>query len=126
MDNFGDTSHPVKLTRSIIEGVIDALDKQAKLIHEKVTEPLERRVVHDVPSIWKGTGADLFMKEMKTEVIPTLGKIGDQHTNFNRQIVEALEIFSKAENQALPVAEECLSIAKDVVKGIEKGGERRS
>ena len=118
-----------KVDHKVIEGAIETIKKQTDLIDKEVTKPLTvlfnldvrhsevtwpGEVPEKLSGIWRGEAAKKFWVDMHKNVILPLGKISKVHNDFGSLLTQALEMFSKAEEQALPVAEACLRVAKDL------------
>jgi len=121
MDSFKSVGGGIRVDHRLIEELIDTIKKQTDLIDREVTKPLTALVKQDKEIIWKGEAAEKFWADLDQNVILPLGKIGNVHNDFGSLLAQALEMFSKAEEQALPVAEACLRVARDLPAVDEDG-----
>jgi len=86
------------------------ITSQVNLIQDAVTSPLRGLVQQVTGGIWKGEGANRFVQEMTSEVIPSLVNIGSMNMGFGNGIKKALDIMDQADRQAQSKANELFDV----------------
>jgi uncharacterized protein YukE len=90
----------IRIARSIVRGIINQIKQQVNMIQNMVTSPLRTIVSEVTGGMWKGDGADRFVNEMTSEVIPALTNIANVNMSFGNQIEKALDRMDQAEQTA--------------------------
>jgi len=99
-----------KLMFHIVEGVINQILSQVKIIEDAVTNPLKAIISQVTGGIWKGDGADRFVQEMTSEVIPSLVNIMNVNQGYASAIRHSVERMQQAEQQAAKAAQTLLDV----------------
>jgi len=86
------------------------ITSQVNIIQDAVTSPLRGLVQQVSGGIWKGEGANRFVQEMTSEVIPSLVNIGSMNMGFGNGIKKALDIMDQADRQAQSKANELFDV----------------
>ena len=103
-----------KFVEDLVSNVINQIMKQINIIQEAVTAPLRGLVNEVMGGVWKGDGANRFVQEMLSEVIPMLVNIMGFGTNYANAISKAQNRMNQAINQATSKAQTLF----DVFNGI--------
>ena len=94
---MGLMSSLLRFARSVVQGVLNQVTQQVNIIQESAMNPINAMVQQVTNGIWRGKGADAFVQEMQSEVLPAfgnlLGGIGRTGTHINR----AMEILHAAD-----------------------------
>jgi phage-related protein len=90
-----------KLFSGVVEGIINQIMQQVNVIQDAVTAPLRAMVSEVMGGIWKGNGADRFVEEMTSEVIPSLVNIAGVGTNYGGALKKAMDRMMGASKSAL-------------------------
>lgn len=85
-------------------GSISAITKQADVITSGVTSPLNGLVSQVSDGMWKGDGANRFVSEMTSEVIPMLGRLFTVNLSFADGLKKSADRMNQAFQQASSVA----------------------
>lgn len=99
-----------KLMFDVVDGVINQIMSQVKIIEEAVTSPLRALVGQVTGGIWRGDGADKFVQEMTSEVIPMLVNIMNVNNSYSSAIRRSLDRMNQAEQQAAQVANTLMEV----------------
>jgi uncharacterized protein YukE len=99
-----------KLMFDVVDGVINQIMSQAKIVEEAVTSPLRGLVGQVTGGIWKGDGADKFVQEMTSEVIPMLVNIMNVNNTYSSAIRRSLDRMNQAEQQAAQAANTLMEV----------------
>ena len=89
-----------KFVRHLVEKATKQIMKQVNIVEEAVTAPLRSLVNEVVGGMWKGEGANRFVQEVTSEVIPLLVSIIGLNTNFASSITKGINRTNQAINQA--------------------------
>ena len=100
----------LRIVRSVVNHVISMITSQVNLIQDAVTSPIRGLVQQVTGGIWKGEGANRFVQEMTSEVIPSLVNIGSMNMGFGNGIKKALDIMDQADRQAQSKANELFDV----------------
>jgi len=100
----------LRIVRSVVNHVISMITSQVNIIQDAVTSPLRGLVQQVTGGIWKGEGANRFVQEMTSEVIPSLVNIGSMNMGFGNGIKKALDIMDQADRQAQSKANELFDV----------------
>lgn len=106
----------LKLIFSSVDGVMSKIRNLLSRVTQEITSPL-RNMVNDVTGgIWKGDGADRFVNEMTSEVIPSLMAIVGVNTSFIGAVQKSMEAFRTAEKTATSKANDLLDVFGNIFK----------
>jgi flagellar biosynthesis regulator FlbT len=94
-----------KWVEDLVSNVISQVLQQVNIIQEAVTSPLRGLVNQVMAGMWKGEGANRFVQEMTSEVIPMLVNIMGFNTNFANAIKKSQDRMQQAVHQATSQAQ---------------------
>ena len=87
-----------------ISGIISSILSQFNFIQDLITAPLRGMVAQVTGGMWRGDGANRFVNEMTSEVIPMLASILTGGQSFAGGIKKAMDHmnlgFNSAQNMA--------------------------
>jgi hypothetical protein len=89
----------------MVSGVISQILQQVNIVQDAVTAPLRALVNQVMAGIWKGEGANRFVAEMTSEVIPMLVNIMSVNTSFAGAIKKSQDRMNQAFHQATAQAQ---------------------
>jgi hypothetical protein len=104
----------LKFARSLVSGIINQIMAQVNFIQEAVTSPLQSLVNQVVGGAWKGNGANRFVDEMTSEVIPMLVNIAGINNNYADAIKKSMERIEQAERQATAKAQQLVDVFSNI------------
>lgn len=104
----------LRIARSVVENVINTINNQIRMVQEAITAPLRAMVQQVLGGVWKGDGANRFVAEMTSEVLPMLVNITNVNMSFGGLIRRAMDILDRADRQATQQAQQLY----DVFNGI--------
>jgi hypothetical protein len=103
-----------KFVEDLVGNVINQIMKQINVIQDAVTAPLRSLVNEVMGGIWKGDGANRFVQEMMSEVIPMLVNIMGFGTNYANAISKAQNRMNQAINQATSKAQTLFDVFNSI------------
>ncbi len=99
-----------KLMFSVVDGIVNQIMSQVRIIEDAVTSPLKGLISQVTGGIWKGDGADRFVNEMTSDVIPMLANIMSINTGYSAAIRRAMDRMGQAEQQAAQAANTLMDV----------------
>jgi phage-related protein len=106
------------LVRSVVNGISDQINKLVSSVMDTVTSPLKGLVNQVVGGIWKGNGADRFVQEMNSEVIPSLTNLGSLGIDLGSTIGQAVAAIDGADKQATSLVGQLVETFQGIVSGL--------
>ncbi len=89
----------IRLARKVVESVMQQLMQQFNVVEEMAMSPMRAMIEQDTGGIWVGDGADAFVEEVSSIMIPPVGRIGDHITRLPSNIKSAVDIMDRADSQ---------------------------
>jgi uncharacterized protein YukE len=87
----------IKIARSALEGVLSQLGNQIRVVTDQALNPARAMVQAVVGGIWRGNGADAFVNEISSLMIPGVGQVIDHITQLSSDITNARDIMDRAD-----------------------------
>ena len=87
-----------------VEGSMSGWMKQTQVITDQVSNPLNGIINLVGGGIWKGQGADRFVEEMKTQILPMLASLFTINMNFVGAIKKSHERIMLGQQSASQLA----------------------
>ena len=106
----------LKLVYSAVNSVMGMIRKLLNQVTQEITSPLRAMVQQVTGGVWKGDGADRFVNEMNSMVIPSLLSIVGINTSFIGALQRSTEIFQQADKMATSKANELVDIFGNIFK----------
>lgn len=100
----------LKIARSIVNSVMSIITSQLNIIQDAITSPLRTMVQQVTNGVWRGDGANRFVQEMTSEVIPQLTHIGSMGNSFGGAIRKAMDLMDSADKRAASKANELFDV----------------
>lgn len=88
-----------------ISGIISSILQQFNFIQDLITAPLRQMISQVTGGIWKGDGANRFVNEMTSEVIPMLASILTGGQSFAGSIKKSMDHMNIGFNSANNLAQ---------------------
>jgi hypothetical protein len=104
----------IRIAKSIVRNLIKQVLQQVNIIQTLVTYPIRAMVQSVTNGIWKGNGADRFVAEMTSDIIPALTNIMDTGTKFGGQIEKGLDLMEQAEQKAKGLAGQLFDVFSNI------------
>lgn len=106
----------IKIAKSIVRNLTKQITQQVNIIQTLITAPLNAFVNSVTGGIWKGNGADRFVAEMTSDVLPALTGIMDLNTRLSGQIDKGLNTMEQAEQKAKGLASQLFDVFSNIYK----------
>jgi uncharacterized protein YukE len=82
-----------------VQNVLGQLTQQFNVIQEQAFSPMQAMVQQVTDGVWVGKGADAFVEEVSSIMMPGVGKIGDGINVFSKNIQNAMDVMDRADEQ---------------------------
>ncbi len=89
----------LKLARQVVESVMGQLMQQFNVVQEQALSPMKAMVEQVTSGVWVGDGADAFVEEVSSIMIPGVGQVGDHITKMHSDIKFAVDVIDQADAQ---------------------------
>lgn len=104
-----------KFVENLVSSAMNQIMKQVNVIQDSVTSPLRSLVNEVTGGMWKGEGANRFVQEMTSEVIPMLVNIIGFNTSFVNAIAKGMNRTNQAINQATSKAQTLFDVFNSII-----------
>jgi uncharacterized protein YukE len=89
----------LRFARQVVQNVLSQLTQQFNIIQEQAYKPMQMMVQQVTNGVWVGKGADAFVEEVSSLMMPGVGKIGDGINQFSKNIQNAMDVMDRADEQ---------------------------
>lgn len=88
-----------RFVRKVVEGVLSQLMQQLNVVQELALAPMRAMIQQVVGGVWRGEGANAFVQEVSTMMIPGVGQVADTITTLNRNLTFAQNAIDRADEE---------------------------
>lgn len=88
-----------RFVRKVVEGVLSQLMQQLNVVQEMAMAPMRAMIQQVVGGVWRGEGANAFVQEVSTLMIPGVGRVADTITGLNRNLQFAQNAIDRADEE---------------------------
>ncbi len=89
----------LRFARQVVQNVLSQLTQQFNIVQEQAYSPMQAMVQQVTDGMWVGKGADAFVDEVSSLMMPGVGKIGDGINVFSKNIQNAIDVMDAADDQ---------------------------
>lgn len=89
----------MRLARAILNSVMVQLTQQFDIVEDQALNPMRTMVQAVTGGMWRGAGADAFVNEVSSLMIPGVGVVGENITTINNNIQNAIDVMDRADSQ---------------------------
>ena len=89
----------LRFARQVVQNVLGQLTQQFNVVQEQAFSPMQAMVAQVADGVWVGKGADAFVEEVSSIMMPGVGKIGDGINVFSKNIQNAMDVMDTADEQ---------------------------
>jgi len=93
------TSILLRFARQVVQNILSQLTQQFNIVQEQAYSPMQAMVQQVMDGIWVGKGADAFVEEVSSLMMPGVGKIGEGISTYSRNIQNAMDVMDRADEQ---------------------------
>jgi uncharacterized protein YukE len=89
----------LRFARQVVQNILGQLMQQFNVVQEQALSPMRAMVQQVTGGVWIGEGANAFVEEVSSLMIPGVGKVGEQITTMQRNLNHAVETMDQADSQ---------------------------
>lgn len=101
---MGIMSMLLRFARQVVSNVAGQLTQQFNLIQEAAIAPVKAIISQVTGGLWVGDGANKFVQELSTMMIPGIGRVGSQIQRLNSNLQRAVSVMDQADAQVSSLA----------------------
>jgi hypothetical protein len=90
----------LRLARAVVQGVMSQLMSQLNIVRESALAPMRLIVQQVMGGVWRGDGANAFVEEVSSLMIPGVGQVADHITIMHKNLQNAVDVIDQADQQA--------------------------
>ncbi len=88
----------ISVARALLESLLSQITKQIQTIEEQAMQPIRMVLGLVVGGIWKGEGANAFVEEVSSIVIPGVARVTEHITKTHHNLSNARDIVERADS----------------------------
>jgi uncharacterized protein YukE len=104
----------LRFARQVVAGVMGQLTQQMNIVQQQAYRPMQIMVQQVVGGVWVGKGADAFVQDVQSIMMPSTNQIIQTITKTHRDIQRAIDVIDRADRQVQQKA----SALSDIFNGI--------
>ncbi|MER2599646.1 MAG: WXG100 family type VII secretion target [Caldilineales bacterium] len=89
----------LRFARQVVANVLSQLTQQFNIVQQQAMAPMRQMIQQVVGGVWVGDGADAFVQEVSSLMVPGVGKVGENITTLQSNINRAIEVMDRADQQ---------------------------
>jgi uncharacterized protein YukE len=106
----------LRLARAVLNTVLTQLMQQFNVVQDQALSPMRMMVQQVTGGVWRGQGANAFVDEVSSLMIPGVGVVGNNITTIGNNIRYAVDVMDRADQQVNTL----VNSLGDVFSGIYK------
>jgi uncharacterized protein YukE len=99
MGLFSSLNPLIRVARAILQTVLSKLTQQVNEVAEQALSPMQAMIRQVVGGVWTGEGADRFVEEVSSMMIPGVGQVMDHINLMNTNLQRASDIIEEADRR---------------------------
>ena len=89
----------LRFARQVVENVLNQLMQQFSVIEQQARNPMQAMIQQVVGGVWIGEGANAFVEEVSSLMLPGVGQVGEHITTMHRNLNHAIDVMDQADQQ---------------------------
>jgi len=89
----------IRLARKVLDNVLSQLMQQFNVVQDQALAPMRSFIQAVTGGIWIGNGANAFVEEVSSLMIPGVGKVSEQITTMHGNLGKARDIIDRADEE---------------------------
>ena len=89
----------LRFARQVVANVLSRLTQQFNIVQQQALAPMRQMIQQVTGGVWVGDGANAFVQEVSSLMIPGVGKVGENITTMQRNLNHAIEVMDRADQQ---------------------------
>jgi uncharacterized protein YukE len=99
----------MRLARAVLGNILSQLTQQLNVVNEQGLDPMRAIIEQVTAGSWVGKGADAFVEEVSSLMIPGVGKVGEHISTMSQNLRSAQDTIEHADDQVGQLVEGGLS-----------------
>lgn len=96
---FGVEQALIRMARQVVQNVSSQLVQQVNIVQNQALQPMRMMVQQVMGGIWIGEGANAFVEEVSSLMIPGVGQVMEQVNLTNQNLNRAVEVIDEADKK---------------------------
>ncbi len=89
----------MRFARKIVDGILSQLTQQLNIVQELAMAPMRLMIQQVTGGIWRGNGANAFVQEVSSLMIPGVGKVAQTITGLSTNLKFAQSVIDRADEE---------------------------
>ena len=89
----------MRLARKVVEGVLSQLNQLLGMVQELAMAPMRMMIQQVTGGVWRGNGANAFVQEVSSLMIPGVGKVVSTITGISNNLKFAQSVIDRADDE---------------------------
>jgi uncharacterized protein YukE len=89
----------IRFARKVVQGVMSQLMQQLNIVQDQALAPMRQMVQAVLGGIWVGDGANAFVEEVSSLMIPGVGRVADNIGILHKNLQHACDVIDQADEQ---------------------------
>lgn len=89
----------LRFARQVVESILSQLMQQFNVIEQQARNPMQAMIQQVVGGVWIGEGANAFVEEVSSLMLPGVGRVGETITTMHRNLNHAIDVMDQADQQ---------------------------
>ena len=89
----------LRFARQVVANALSQLTQQFNIVQQQALAPMRQMIQQVTGGVWVGDGANAFVQEVSSLMIPGVGKVGENITTMQRNLNHAIEVMDRADQQ---------------------------
>ncbi len=90
----------MRLAKAMVRQVTSQMTQQVKVVQDAAIQPIRQVIAQVTGGVWRGRGADAFVAELSTLMVPGVGRVAQEITTVHQDVTKACETMERADSQA--------------------------
>ncbi len=89
----------IRMARPVVQNVISQMLKQRRIVEDQAFNPMRAMVQTVVGGVWRGAGANAFVEEVSSLMIPGVGQVMEHISQTTSNIQHAAKVMDRADEE---------------------------
>jgi uncharacterized protein YukE len=89
----------MRFARKVVEGVLSQLTQLLSMVQEMAMAPMRLMIQQVTGGVWRGNGANAFVQEVSSLMIPGVGKVATTITGLSNNLKHAQSVIDRADEE---------------------------
>lgn len=107
----------LRFARQIVNGVMSQMTQQMNIVQEQAMAPMQAVIQEVTGGAWVGQGADAFVQDIQTIMIPKTRSIFDSIGKALRDLQHATDVIDQADQQVQQKVQALDDIFQNIYNG---------